>query len=149
MRTITVQLEDEEIEELRESLLSKHRDLIMRAKVVEDQLTQLDATVRNGVAHSAIRVIPHSLEVEKNLNKHVRVKRGTAISVVKNTLLQHYTDVATTVYQIALRSGVSVATARRALYALEQTGTAQRTGSAWKAKELPATNGHEKSDPFL
>ncbi len=124
MRTITIQLDDEQIEQLRLSLRRQINAAQDRLRGLKAQLAQLDQDFSANVP-SAVEQ-PSANEYASGMPAK-RIKRGSGEAVVRGAL----NAVPKTAEAISAETGASIATVRRALNALSAGGGAGKSGDGW------------------
>ena len=144
MKTITLQLEEDTLSEVRASLVRKAEELMVRTRALEAQIATLDAAIRGNTQVLAPALGSEGGTLHKApLSPRLRIKRGSAVTLVSLTLDNAFEP--KTAAEIAHHSGVSIASARRALTEMEAAGTAVKHGDKWLAKTiLSETNTKEK-----
>jgi predicted Rossmann fold nucleotide-binding protein DprA/Smf involved in DNA uptake len=126
VRTITIQLSEKQIANLRDSLRSEIESTKEHLSALKSQLAQLD----NGT--SVVMSAPDNFE-PTNFERVVgRVKRGQASAVIAAAL----NGTPRTADEIAKITGASIATVHRKLGILLAMGRAEKNGKTWIRKTL-------------
>jgi hypothetical protein len=129
--TVTLQLEDDEIIALRDSLARKLAEAKARVVDLEKRIASLDGIGAISPISAIAEVKISAANATTGLNVYrPRVRRGTAKGRVKNALFASAEPISTA--QISIRSGVSPASTRRVLKDLEDEGLAVREGDLWR-----------------